>query len=389
VAIPISYNIRNVFQRPVSTLTTALGVGLTVSIFIGALALASGFQAALIKSGSNNNAMALRKGADSEISSGITRDQASILRALPDVAFGRDGRPLVSADLVVVTNKPRLGQPGSSNLTVRGIDPASLALRPQIKITAGRMFQPGSDEVMVGERISKRFANCGIGDRIRFQQRDFSVVGHFTADGASFESEIWGDNAVLMPALQRDNVFQSVTFRLTDPKRFEALEKQLEADPRLGIQLRRESEFYSSQSELLGNIIRFMGVFITAIMAVGAVFGAMNTMYAAVGSRTREIATLLVLGFTPVSVMLSFMIESVILALFGGLIGCLLVLPINGIVTSTTNFSSFSELAFAFRVTPPALVAGLVFAGLMGLVGGFLPSLRAARQPLATSLRET
>lgn len=389
MAIPISYNIRNVFQRPVSTLTTALGVGLTVSIFIGALALASGFQAALIKSGSNNNAMALRKGADSEISSGITRDQASILRALPDVAFGRDGRPLVSADLVVVTNKPRLGQPGSSNLTVRGIDPASLALRPQIKITAGRMFQPGSDEVMVGERISKRFANCGIGDRIRFQQRDFSVVGHFTADGASFESEIWGDNAVLMPALQRDNVFQSVTFRLTDPKRFEALEKQLEADPRLGIQLRRESEFYSSQSELLGNIIRFMGVFITAIMAVGAVFGAMNTMYAAVGSRTREIATLLVLGFTPVSVMLSFMIESVILALFGGLIGCLLVLPINGIVTSTTNFSSFSELAFAFRVTPPALVAGLVFAGLMGLVGGFLPSLRAARQPLATSLRET
>ena len=389
MAIPISYNIRNVFQRPVSTLTTALGVGLTVSIFIGALALASGFQAALIKSGSNNNAMALRKGADSEISSGITRDQASILRALPDVAFGRDGRPLVSADLVVVTNKPRLGQPGSSNLTVRGIDPASLALRPQIKITAGRMFQPGSDEVMVGERISKRFANCGIGDRIRFQQRDFSVVGHFTADGASFESEIWGDNAVLMPALQRDNVFQSVTFRLTDPKRFEALEKQLEADPRLGIQLRRESEFYSSQSELLGNIIRFMGVFITAIMAVGAVFGAMNTMYAAVGSRTREIATLLVLGFTPVSVMLSFMIESVILALFGGLIGCLLVLPINGIVTSTTNFSSFSELAFAFRVTPSALVAGLVFAGLMGLVGGFLPSLRAARQPLATSLRET
>ena len=389
MAIPISYNIRNVFQRPVSTLTTALGVGLTVSIFIGALALASGFQAALIKSGSNNNAMALRKGADSEISSGITRDQASILRALPDVAFGRDGRPLVSADLVVVTNKPRLGQPGSSNLTVRGIDPASLALRPQIKITAGRMFQPGSDEVMVGERISKRFANCGIGDRIRFQQRDFSVVGHFTADGASFESEIWGDNAVLMPALQRDNVFQSVTFRLTDPKRFEALKQQLEADPRLGIQLRRESEFYSSQSELLGNIIRFMGVFITAIMAVGAVFGAMNTMYAAVGSRTREIATLLVLGFTPVSVMLSFMIESVILALFGGLIGCLLVLPINGIVTSTTNFSSFSELAFAFRVTPPALVAGLVFAGLMGLVGGFLPSLRAARQPLATSLRET
>jgi len=388
VAIPISYNIRNVFQRPVSTLTTALGVGLTVAIFIGALALASGFQAALVKSGSSGNAMALRKGADSEISSGISRDQANILRALPDVAGGPDGRPLVSADLVVVTNKPRLGQPGSSNITVRGIDPASLPLREKVKITAGRIFQAGTDEVIVGERIAKRFANCGIGERIRFQQRDFTVVGHFTADGASFESEIWGDQAVLMPALQRDNVFQSVTFRLRDPARFDALKKQLESDPRLGIQLRRESEFYGSQSELLGNIIRFMGVFITVIMAVGAVFGAMNTMYAAVGSRTREIATLLVLGFAPISVMTSFMIESVILALFGGLIGCLLALPINGIVTSTTNFSSFSELAFAFRVTPQALVAGLVFAGLMGLVGGFLPSLRAARQPLAKSLRE-
>jgi len=388
VAIPISYNIRNVFQRPVSTLTTALGVGLTVSIFIGALALASGFQAALISTGSSDNAMALRKGADSEISSGISRDQANILRALPDVSIGPDGRPLASADLVVVTNKPRLGQPGSSNITVRGIDPSSLALRPQIKIVAGRIFQPGTDEVIVGSRIAKRFENCGIGDRIRFQQRDFTVVGHFIAGGASFESEIWGDNAVLMPALQRDNVFQSFTFRIKDPTRFDALKKQLEADPRLGIQVRRESEFYSSQSELLGNIIRFMGVFITVIMAVGAVFGAMNTMYAAVGSRTREIATLLVLGFTPVSVMVSFMIESVILALFGGLIGCLIALPINGIVTSTTNFSSFSELAFAFRVTPQALVAGLVFAGLMGLVGGFLPSLRAARQPLAKSLRE-
>ena len=231
MAIPISYNIRNVFQRPVSTLTTALGVGLTVAIFIGALALASGFQAALIKSGSSDNAMALRKGADSEISSGISRDQANILRALPVVAIGKDGKPLVSADLVVVTNKPRLGQPGSSNITVRGIDPGSLALRPQIKIAEGRMFAPGTDEVIVGQRIAKRFANCGIGERIRFQQREFTVVGHFTGDGASFESEIWGDNAVLMPALQRDNVFQSVTFRLKDPKAFDALEKQLEADP--------------------------------------------------------------------------------------------------------------------------------------------------------------
>ena len=388
MAIPISYNIRNVFQRPVSTLTTAIGVGLTVAIFIGALALASGFQAALVQTGSKDNAMALRKGADSEISSAITRNQASILKAMPEVAAGPDGRPLVSADLVVVTNKPRLGQPGSSNVTVRGIDPSSLALRPQVKITAGQMFAPGSDQVIVAGRISKRFANCAIGDRIRFQQRDFTVVGHFSAQGSAFDSEIWGDNSVLMPALQRDDAFQSVTFRMRNPSAFEQLKKRIEADPRLGIQLRSEREFYTSQSELLGNVIRFMGVFITIIMAFGAIFGAMNTMYAAVGSRTREIATLLVLGFSPGSVMLSFMFESIFLALIGGLIGCLIALPINGIVTSTTNFSSFSELAFAFRITPQALVAGLIFAAAMGVVGGFLPALRAARQPLAKSLRE-
>ncbi len=398
--IPISYNFRNVLQRPVSTLTTAIGVGLTVAIFIGALALANGFQAALAESGSPANALALRKGADSEISSGVAREQADILRSLPDVATGPDGRPLVSPDLVVVTTKPRLGQPGSSNITVRGVEPTAAAdvqavaqpvtfpLRAQVRITSGRAFRAGSDEVIVGERISRRFANCAIGDHIRFQQREFTVVGHFTANGASFESEIWGDVAVLMPALQRDNVFQSVTFRMRDPARFEALKHQIESDPRLGLQLRRESEFYASQSEQLSTVIRFMGVFITIIMAVGAIFGAMNTMYAAVGSRTREIATLLVLGFSPAAVMMSFVIESVILALLGGLIGCLLALPINGIVTSTTNFSSFSEVAFAFRVTAQSLLAGLIFAAGMGLVGGFLPALRAARQPLAQSLRE-
>jgi len=387
MAIPISYNVRNVLQRPVSTITTAIGIGLTVTIFVGAMALAAGFRAALLKTGSADNAIALRKGADSEISSGVAREAAGILRALPDLVVGPDGRPLASAELVVVMNKPRLGQPGSSNLTVRGLDPSAVGVRAQVKIVEGRMFSPGSDEVIVGRRIAPRFANCVVGEKIRFQQRDFTVVGHFGAGGASFESEIWGDAAVLMPALGRD-AFQTVTFRMRDPSRFEALKKELEADPRLQIQLRRESEFYSSQSELLTNLIRFMGIFITAIMAVGAIFGAMNTMYAAVGSRTREIATLLVLGFGPGAIMASFMLESLILSLIGGAIGCLLALPINGITTSTTNFQSFSELAFAFRVTPAALLAGMIFAALMGVVGGFLPALRAARQPIARTLRE-
>jgi ABC-type lipoprotein release transport system permease subunit len=387
MAIPISYNLRNIRQRPVSTLTTAIGIALTVAIFIGALALAAGFQASLIETGSQDNVIVLRSGADSEIASGIDRESSNIVRAHPAIASGPGGRPLVCSEMVVVTNRDRLGQPGSSNVLVRGVDPEGMELRSRVRVIEGRMFTPGTDEVIVGRRIAPRFADCMVGDRIRFQQRDFTVVGHFEAGGSAFESEIWGDNSTLQPALQRGGGFQSITFRLRDPAAFPALEKELEGDPRLAVQVHRESTWYTDQSGLLGNTIRVLGVLITIIMALGAVFGAMNTMYAAVQSRTREIATLLVLGFSPWAVLVSFMAESVLLALLGGVIGCLLALPINGIVTSTTNFASFSEVAFAFRVTPAALLSGMVFATGMGVVGGFLPALKAARQSLASSLR--
>ena len=387
MAIPISYNVRNILNRPAATITTALGIAFTVAILIGALALASGFQAALLETGSDDNLLLLRKGADSEISSGIARDAVNIIRALPDVATGADGRPQVSAEVVVLTNKPRLGQPGSSNMTVRGIEPEALSFRSRVKVVEGRMFEPGAAEIIVGKRIANRFADCRIGERMRFGQQDFTVVGHFEAGGTAFESEIWGDNKVLMPVFRGD-VFQSVTFRMKDPSRYAALKKELEADPRLGVDVHREREFYNDQAGLLATTIRIAGVFIVIIMAVGAVFGAMNTMFAAVSARSREIAVLKILGFSSWSVMLSFMLESLFLALLGGAIGCLIALPINGIVTSTTNFSSFSEVAFAFRVTPVAMVVGLVFAAAMGVVGGFLPSLHAARQPLAQSVRE-
>ncbi len=387
MAIPRSYNLRSLLARPASTFTTAVGIGFTVAILIGALARAAGFQQALMQTGRDDNVLVIRKNADSELSSGVTRDQANIIRANSAIAAGPGGHPMVSTEVVVLTNKPRLGQPGSSNLTVRGIDPEALSFRDQVKVTAGRMFTPGSDEVIVGHRIVNRFAGLQIGDRIRFGQRVFTVVGHFEAAGSGFESEVWGDNKVLMPVFRGD-VFQSVTFRLRDPKQFAAVKQELEHDPRLGVDVKRESEYYRGQSEMLATAIRVAGVFIVLIMAVGAVFGAMNTMYAAVGARTREIATLLILGFGPGSVLISFVIESVFLALIGGLIGCLLALPINGIVTSTTNFSSFSEVAFAFRVTSRALFAGMIFAAAMGVVGGFLPALRAARQPLAKSVRE-
>ena len=387
MAIPISYNIRNILNRPAATITTALGIAFTVAILIGALALASGFQAALLETGSDDNLLLMRKGADGEISSGLARDAVNIIRALPDVAIGADGRPQVSAEVVVLTNKPRLGQPGTSNMTVRGIDPEALAFRGRVKVVEGRMFEPGAAEIIVGRRIANRFADCRIGDKMRFGQQDFTVVGHFEAGGTAFESEIWGDNKVLMPVFRGD-VFQSVTFRMKVPSRYPALKKELEADPRLGVDVHREREFYNDQSGMLATTIRIAGVFIVIIMAVGAVFGAMNTMFAAVSSRSREISTLLILGFSPIAVMLSFMLESLFLALLGGAIGCLIALPINGMVTSTTNFSSFSEVAFAFLVTPQTMVIGLLFAAAMGVVGGFLPSLKAARQPLAQSVRE-
>src|SRR6185369_8625475 len=256
MAIPIVYNVRNVMLRPWTTLATGWGIAMVVLILVGAFALASGFQAALVESGSPANAIVLRVGADSEISSGVGRDAASILKALPDIAPGPDGRPLVSADMVVLTNLPRIGQSGTSNVTIRGIDPTSLTLRDQVKIVAGRMFTPGTGEVIVGQRISPRFAGLRVGDHVTFGQQSFSVVGLFGANGSAFESEIWGDNAVLMPAFDRTDAFQTVTFRMRDPSRFAELNRRLEGDPRLGVQVKTEREFYSEQSQLLANMIR-------------------------------------------------------------------------------------------------------------------------------------
>jgi len=387
MAIPFVYNLRSVSQRPVSTATTAVGIGLTVAILIGALALGEGFRASLVSTGSPDNVLVLRKGADSEISSGISVEQANILRANPAVATGPDGRPRASAEMVIVVNKERLGQKGSSNVMLRGVDPAAPDLRGGITLVQGRMFRPGSDEVIVARRIASRFAHCNVGDKLRFEQRDFTVVGQFTAAGSAFESEIWGDAGVLMPALHRDGYYQTFVFRMRDPSRFAAIQRELEGDPRLPVEVKRERDFYAAQSEMFTRLITVIGSFITIIMAVGAVFGAANTMYASIGARTREIATLLVLGFGPGDVLRAFVLESVILAVIGGVVGCLLALPMNGITSSTTNFQSFSEMAFQFRVTPLILLEGLAFSAALGIVGGFFPALKASRQSLSRSLR--
>jgi ABC-type lipoprotein release transport system permease subunit len=387
--IPFVYNVRSVTQRPVSTALTALGIALVVAVFVAMLALANGFIAALVKTGSSDNVLLLRRGADSEMSSGIPREAISIISASPHIAIGADGRPLVSPETYIVLNIPRMGGDAFAvaNVVARGVSDKAFDVRRNIKVIEGRRFVSGQSEICVGSKLAGRFANVNVGDVLRFSNRDWKVVCRFSANGSSFESEIWGENEQFQNVFRGNSNFQDVAFRLKDPAGFEEAKRSFLADQRIQVDAHRESEFYASQSELLGNILRILAIMITSIMAVGAVFGAVNTMYAAVSSRTPEIAVLLTLGFHPRSVLASFLAESALIALIGGIIGCLLALPINGVVTSTTNWASFSEIAFAFRVTPKLLLSGVIFAVVMGIVGGFFPARRASRMPVIQALR--
>lgn len=386
--IPLIYNIRSVRQRPVSTAFTALGIALVVAVFVAMLALANGFTVALTSTGSDDNVLVLRKGADSELSSGISREAVSILSSLPHIAKGADGRPLLSAETYVVMNIPRVSDDtlAIANVVMRGVSDRAFDVRKNIQVT-GRRFGSGQSEVCVGEKLVPRFKNTAIGEKLRFGGREWTVVCHFTAGGSSFESEIWGEAEQFQSAFRGGSGYSSVTFRLADPGGLEDVQRALESEQRLQVSAKRESDFYAEQSSMLGNLLRFLAIFITGIMSVGAIFGAVNTMYAAVSSRTPEIAVLLTLGFRPRNVMLSFLAEAAVIAFIGGIVGCLMALPINGVVTSTTNWSSFSEVAFAFRVTPGLLVAGVVFAVIMGVIGGYFPARKASRLPVVQALR--
>jgi putative ABC transport system permease protein len=385
--IPLTYNLRSVRQRPVSTALTALGIGLVVAVFIGMLALANGFAAALTRTGSDRNVLVLRKGADSEMSSGLERGAISTLIASPHVARGLDGRALASAESYVVIPLARMGDTTAlANVVVRGVSEQAWEVRNNLTLLGGQRPATGQNEVCVGKRLVGRFPDTGLGETMHFAGRPWKVTCHFAAGGSAFESEIWGENEQIMPAMRREN-FQSLAFRLSDPAAFDEAKRLLEADKRVTVDVYRESAFYAKQSELLSNILRILAIMITGIMAVGAIFGAVNTMYAAVASRTPEIAVLLTLGFRPRSILASFLAESAVIALAGGVIGCLLALPMNGIVTSTTNWANFSEIAFSFRITPVLLLAGLVFALVMGTLGGFFPARRAAKVPVAQAIR--
>jgi ABC-type lipoprotein release transport system permease subunit len=385
--IPLIYNIRSMKARPVSTLLTALGIALVVAVFIGMLALANGFAAALVRTGSDQNVLVLRKGADSEMSSSLDRQAASILGSMPHVARGSDGRALVSAESYVVIAMGRIQDTSAmANVVVRGVSEQAWQVRSNVSVTEGRRPALGKNEVCVGRKLLGRFPNTAIGQSMFFAGRPWDVVCHFAAGGSAFESEIWGENEQVMPAL-RGQQFQSVSFRLADPAAFEEAKRAIEADKRITVDVHKESAFYAQQSQLLGNILRILAILITGIMAVGAIFGAVNTMYAAVSSRMPEIGVLLTLGFRPRSVLASFLAESAIVAAIGGVIGCLIALPLNGIVTSTTNWATFSEIAFAFRITPALLLAGMIFAVVMGMLGGYFPARRASKVPVVQALR--
>jgi ABC-type lipoprotein release transport system permease subunit len=385
VKIPLIYNVRSIMQRPVSTASTAVSIGLVVAVFVAMLALATGFRAALASTGSPDNVIVLRQGANDELSSGIRRETARIISSFSHIATGDDGLPLVSPEVYVLLNPDRKTG-GIGNVVARGVSDRAFQVRKGIRIVAGRKFASGASEVIIGQRIAERFVNMDIGDSLEFGGRKWAVVGHFAADGSGFESEVWGENEQFMPVF-RGQVYQSVIFRLAPGVTLDEAQRALESDPRIQVSVRDEQDFYTSQSGILSATLRIMAVFISVIMSIGAIFGAVNTMYAAVASRSSEIAVLLTLGFKPRSVLATFLAEAAVIALIGGVLGCLFALPINGLATSTTNWQSFSEVAFAFRVTPLLLVYGVAFALVMGVIGGFFPALRAARMPVVSALR--
>jgi len=387
MAIPVVYNLRSVKERWISSIVAILGIAGTVGVFVAMLSLAKGFKATLVSSGSFGNAMVRRAGSTSEMDSSVTLEQVRILEDAPGVARGGDG-PLVTPEVVVVAPFPLRSTGTDANVQVRGVSAKALEVRDRLKIIQGRLFQPGLAELVVGRNATTTYTGLTLGNDVKFGGGVWRIVGVFDAGGSAFDSEVWCDTRVLNQIYHRaENQFGSVTVHLNSPDALQQFKDAVTADPRMSVDVIREVEYYDKQSRVLTTLIVVLGGLVAAIMGIGAVFGALNTMYSAVAERSREIATLRALGFGAGSVVTSFMIEALLISFAGGLLGCLAVLPLNGLTTGAMNWQTFSHLAFAFRVTPLLLLLGLVFALLMGVLGGFFPALRAARSPVAPALR--
>ncbi len=388
MAIPITYNFRSVKARWTSAIVAVLGIAGTVGVFIAMLSLARGFRATLVSSGSEDNAIVMRAGAPSEMMSGIRLEDIKILQDAPGVARGSEG-PLVTSEVVVVAPFPLATTGTDANAQVRGVSPDVLTIRKNVKIVQGRMFQPGLAELVVGKNASTSYAGLTVGNTVNFGGGHWQVVGIFDAGGSAFDSEVWCDSRVLDDVYKRPtNIFQSATVHLASPGSFQQFKDAVTSDPRLNVDVSREIDYYAKQSIRMTQLITILGGLVAFVMAIGAVFGALNTMYSAVAERGREIATMRALGFGSGAVVLSFVFEALLIALVGGAVGCVAVLPLNGLTTGAMNWQTFSHLAFAFRITPGLMIAGIVFSLLMGLLGGLPPAVRAAWRPVAIALRE-
>ena len=388
MTIPIVYNVRSVKARWTSTIVAVAGIAGTVGVFIAMLSLARGFRATLVSSGSADNALITRAGATSEMTSGVSLDSVKIIQDAPGIARGADG-PLLTPEAVLMAPIPLRSTGTDANVELRGVAPNVFAIRSNVKIIEGRMFRPGLSELIVGKNAKATYSGLTLGSAIGLGSARWQVVGIFDAGGSAFDSEVWGDAHLLNGAYKRPDTFsQSVTVHLASPAALQQLRDTLTADPRLNVDVTREIDYYAKQSTRMTQLITILGGFVALIMAIGAVFGALNTMYSAVAERGREIATMRALGFNSWNVVLSFLFEALLISFVGGLVGCLAVLPLNGLTTSTMNFQTFSNLAFAFKITLDLLWMGVLFALVMGVLGGMPPAIRAASRPVATALRE-
>lgn len=387
MAIPLAYNLRNLRVRKATTIMTALGIALTVAVLLSVLALVNGLRAAFVSTGNPLNVIVVRKGATSELVSGMTREHYQDLKLKPGIAGAAAGHPMASLEMVTVINLPSTDNPTGFNVNLRGLEQEGIALRDNLKIVRGRWFQPGHREVVVGKAIAERHPSARLGKRLRFGRGEWEVVGVMDGGQSAFNSEIFGDLNQVSSDFNRLDGLSSVLVRAVDASAVPALVNSLEDDRRLNVDAIPEKEYYDRQTAS-GVPLQAMGTFIALIMAIGSCFAAMNTMYAAVARRSKEIGTLRVLGFPRGAILFSFFLESVLLAAIGGLIGIVLVLPLNNVTTGITSFFTFSEIAFSFRVGPAVMATGFVFAVLMGAFGGLLPARTAARKEILTALRD-
>jgi ABC-type antimicrobial peptide transport system permease subunit len=386
MALPFSYTLRNLWTRKLTTALTAGGMALVVFVFAAVQMLDTGLRQTLIATGQPDNVHVTRRASGAEISSVVDRMQAAVVETQPEIAVGGNGLRLVSKEVVVLITLPKRDSGVATNVTTRGVGVAAFELRPQLRIAEGRTFRPGSAEVIVGSSIAQRFEGAAIGSLLRFGGREWRVVGVFEAKGSAYDSEVWTDADQLLQSFRR-NAWSAVVARLADPAALPAMKTRLESDPRLTLDVKAEREFFEDQSKALSNFISYLGLTLSVIFSVGAMIGAMITMYAAVANRTGEIGTLRALGFRRTSILATFLLEAVLLGIVGGIAGLMLASLMQFIHISTLNWQSFSELAFSFTLTPRIIVTSMLFAVLMGVVGGFLPAVRAARLSIVDALR--